>query len=113
MTDAYNAGRAAGIREAANAVTHEINKRYQLGVLRKRDLAELQFIRDRIDALLESAPAPAGVKVQEAAKVLLAVLDQPDQSDVKKGVYHYEWYRLDEAIKPLADAISALSENRT
>ena len=113
MTDAYKAGRAAGIREAAEAVTREINKRYQLGVLRKRDLAELQFVRDRIDAILDNAPAPAGVTVQEAAKVLLAVLDQPDQSDVKKGMYHYEWYRLDDAIKPLADALRALSGDRT
>jgi hypothetical protein len=85
MTDAYNAGREAGIKEAADAVTREINKRYQLGVLRKRDLAELQFIRDRIDALLDS-PAPAGVTVQEVMRVVMRFTDPNTAQDIEAAL---------------------------
>jgi hypothetical protein len=65
MTDAYNAGKAAGIREAA-AVVQQMQDRKQ--VVWPKDIL----------ALLDSAPAPAGVTVQEAAKVLLAVTSLPE-----------------------------------
>jgi hypothetical protein len=51
MTDAYNAGRAAGIREAA-AVVQQMQDRKQ--VVWPKDIL----------ALLDSAPAPAGVTVK-------------------------------------------------
>jgi hypothetical protein len=73
MTDAYNAGRAAGIREAAD-VCLEYSKDHGSGMFDKSAYACEQAIL----ALLDSAPAPAGVTVQEAARLICdEVLQKP------------------------------------
>jgi hypothetical protein len=50
--------REDALREAAGAITSEINKRHYLGVLRHRDRKDLKFIRERILALIDT-PTPA------------------------------------------------------
>jgi hypothetical protein len=66
MTDAYNAGRAAGIREAERIVLAYANPE------------SAHKAHAAILALLDSAPAPAGVTVQEAARLICdEVLQKP------------------------------------
>jgi hypothetical protein len=82
MTDAYNAGRAAGIREAAEVAKmylwkHAGDDAYSAGMdagARHQNAQDVSAIL----ALLDSAPAPAGVTVQEAARLICdEVLQKP------------------------------------
>jgi hypothetical protein len=60
--------REDALREAAGAITSEINNRHYLGVLRQRDRKDLKFIRERILALLDTpTPAPSPDALVKAA----------------------------------------------
>jgi hypothetical protein len=48
------------------------------------------------------------VALRDAVRDLLHVLDRPDQNDTKKGLYHYEWYRLDNAMGSVSGRVAVL-----
>jgi hypothetical protein len=101
MSDAYNAGRAAGIREALQAIA-------ELPTGRNEDVMEGQEQSYRaVEALLD-APAPAGVAVQKAAQELVEEVGFFLRAfDVGKPV------RADRMREAMEVVLSALSGDRT
>ena len=73
MSDAYNAGKSAGIREAADAIRADaVNGDISPGAA--------QWALDTVLALLDDAPSPAGVTVQNVSW----------SEEVEKGVTYYK-----------------------
>ena len=112
MTDAYNAGREAGIREAAEVAKMSLWKHggddaYSAGMdagARHQNAQDVSAILALLDA-----PAPAGVRVQEAAKVLLG--DECSDTPLLNALEPFNndvdvWLDVQSALR-------ALSEDRT
>jgi hypothetical protein len=82
--------REDALREAAGAITSEINKRHYLGVLRQRDRKELKFIRERIISLLDTpTPAPSPDALVRAAEMMVKAY-RKDSDRVTTAFYALE-----------------------